>query len=152
MWALCQMRYRATWSTFKFFPCLNKFVPKSAWNDGGTNKTWLFDACPPSREPKLSHQTSQWRKKSRLDRDANPGPLAYHASTLPTTWTTCHIFPPILQNENDRLAYHERGPIHFKVCQYLREIWLQLTLHIPNYWYLKVNFLAPIIGSLSWQS
>ena len=29
-------------------------------------------------------QVSQGRKKSWLDRDSNPGPLAYRASTLPT--------------------------------------------------------------------
>ena len=43
----------------------------------------LFDARCPSREPTLSNQMSQGRKKSWPDRDSHPGPLAYRASTLP---------------------------------------------------------------------
>ena len=33
---------------------------------------------------KYAHEMSQGRKKSWPDRDSNPGPLAYRASTLPT--------------------------------------------------------------------
>ena len=57
---------------------------ESARNNRGTTKHALFDARCPSREPTLSHQMSQGMKKSRPDRDSNPGPLAHRAITLPT--------------------------------------------------------------------
>ena len=36
--------YRATWSSFDISPCLIRFVPESARNNGGTTKHTLFDA------------------------------------------------------------------------------------------------------------
>ena len=91
--ALCQMSYRATSSSFDISPCLIRFVPKSARNNGGTTRHALFDAHGPSREPTLSHQMSQGREKSWPDRDANPGHLAYRASTLSyrAIWSTFDI-------------------------------------------------------------
>ena len=45
-----------------FPPCLIRFVPKSARNNGGTTRHALFDARCHSRESTLSHQMSQGRK------------------------------------------------------------------------------------------
>ena len=62
MRALCQLSYRATWSSLILSPCLIRFVPESARNNGGATRHALFDARCPSREPTLSHQMSQGRK------------------------------------------------------------------------------------------
>ena len=52
-------------------------------------ETWTFDARCPSREPTLSHQMSQVRKKSWPDRDSNPGPLAIRETTeLFSQWSS----------------------------------------------------------------
>ena len=46
-----------------FSPCLIRFVPESARNNGGTTKHALFGARCPSREPTLSHQMSQGKNR-----------------------------------------------------------------------------------------
>ena len=95
--ALCQLSYRATWSSFDIFPCLIRFVPESARNNGGTTKHALFDARCPSRVPTLSHQMSQGRKKSWPDRDSNQGPPAIRETTeLLSQWPTFDIFPQLI--------------------------------------------------------
>ena len=58
-----QLSYLANGRPLIFSPCLIRFVPESARNNGGTTKHALFDARYPSREPTLSHQMSQGRKK-----------------------------------------------------------------------------------------
>ena len=60
--ALCQLSYRATWSSYDISPCLIRFVLESARNNGGTTRHILSDTRCPSREPTLSHQMSQGRK------------------------------------------------------------------------------------------
>ena len=79
-----RLSYWANGRSLIFSPCLNKFVPESARNNGGTTRHAHYDAGCPSREPTLNHQMSQGRKKSWPDRDSNPGPLAIRETTLPT--------------------------------------------------------------------
>ena len=89
-----QLSYWANGRPLIFSPCLIRFVPESARNNGGTTKHALFDARCPNREPTLSHQMSQGRKKSWPDRDSNPGPLAIRETTeLLSQWPTFDIFP-----------------------------------------------------------
>ena len=79
--ALCQLSTEPLGRPSASSPCLIGFVPESARNNGGTTRHALFDARCPGREPTLSHQMSQGRKKSWPDRDSNPGPLAIRETT-----------------------------------------------------------------------
>ena len=90
--ALCQLSYRATWSSFDIFPLLNKIRPPNLLGTTEERDVHLFDARCPSREPTLSHQMSQGRKKSWPDRDSNPGPLAIRETTeLLSQWSSFDI-------------------------------------------------------------
>ena len=66
------------------FPLLNEIRPRICSEQRRNDETCIFYARCPSREPTLSHEMSQGREKSWPDRDSNPGPLAYRASTLHT--------------------------------------------------------------------
>ena len=59
-----QLSCLANGRTLTFSLCLIRFVPESARNNGGTTRHAHFDARCPSREPTLSQQMSQGRKKS----------------------------------------------------------------------------------------
>ena len=51
MRVLCQLSYRATWSSFDIFPLLNKIRPRICSEQRRNNETCTFDARCPSREP-----------------------------------------------------------------------------------------------------
>ena len=65
------------------WPTFDIFFPESARNNGGTTRHAPFDERCPSREPTLAAKCHR-EGKSWPDRDSNPGPLTYRASTLPT--------------------------------------------------------------------
>ena len=74
---LCE--YSANWATepfgrpLTFSPCIIRFVPESARNNGGTTTHVLFDARCPNRESTLSHQISQGRKNRSPTRTRSQG-------------------------------------------------------------------------------
>ena len=105
MRALCQLSYRATWSSFDISPCLYRFVPESARNNGGTTRHALFDARCPSREPTLATKCHRGGK--------NRGPTGTRTQGLSLTVrelchraTEPHSRPLIFSPCFNRLTFH----------------------------------------------
>ena len=78
--ALWPLSYRATWLTWDDFPCLIRFVPKSA----RYRRDGPFAARSSSTDPHWATKCHRGEKSTWPDQDLNPGPLAYRASTLTT--------------------------------------------------------------------
>ena len=124
--ALCQLSYRATWSSFDIFPLI---TPESARSNGGTTRHTLFDARYPSREPlRWPPNVTGGRKKSWPDQDSNPGLLANQAST---NWAAEPLGRPLTVHLSTRQRINTSGDM---AC--VAGILTRQSLHSHRYQFL----------------
>ena len=101
------------WSSFDIFPCLIRFVPKSARNNGGTARHAHFDARCPSREPTLATKCHRGGKTRGTTGTRTQGlslsvrQLSYWANGRPLIFSPCLIrFVPESARNNGGTTRH----------------------------------------------
>ena len=95
----CRASTLANWATEPHWrpatisPSLNRFVPESSRNHAGTLRDSPFAARSPSTDQHWATKFHRGGKCTRPDRNSNPGPLSYRASTLENCATELHGRP-----------------------------------------------------------